>query len=156
MSEHDSELDRWEQSAVDFVTAYQRIPAERRTESIDGGWSARQVLQHLLEDEILFSTRMRAAIADPGSTILPFDAERYQASLAYVRVPDEVLLSALLALHTVNVELLRATPIAVWTQTVVHPEAGDQSVEQISTMFGDHIADHLNDLQNARLDGARR
>ena len=156
MSEHDMELDRWEQSAVDFVAVYQRIPAEQRTESIDGGWSALQVLQHLLDDEILFSTRMRAAIADPGGTILGFDAERYQTNLFYAQVPDQVLLEGLVSLRSINVGLLRALPNEGWLQTVMHPEAGDQSVEQISTMFGDHIADHRNDLQNAGLNGARR
>jgi hypothetical protein len=153
---HKSQLERWEQSADDFVAAYQRIPIVRRSESIDGGWSARQVLQHLLDDEILFSTRMRAAIASPGSSILPFDAERYQASLSYDVVPDEVLLDALFALRSVNIGLLRGLPDVVWDQTVVHPESGSQSVEQISVMFGDHIADHLSDLLRAGLDDARR
>lgn len=151
MGRHDSALDRWEQSAADFAAVYRQIPDQRRTESIDGGWSARQVLEHLLEDEILFSTRMRAAVADPGSTILPFDAERYRTKLSYELVPDNILLGGLIALRAVNVGLLRAQPDDVWTQTVVHPEAGNQSVEDISTMFGDHIADHLNDLQNAGL-----
>jgi hypothetical protein len=155
MSEHDVELDRWEQSAADFVAVYQRIPPEQRIESIDGGWSARQVLQHLLDDELLFSTRLRAAIAEPGSSILPFDAERYQSNLSYARVPDQTLLEGLVALRSVNVGLLRALPNEGWKQTVMHPEAGDQSVEQISTLFGDHIADHSNDLQNAGLDEAR-
>lgn len=156
MSGHGIELDRWGQLAVDFVAAYQRIPAEQRTASIDGGWSARQVLEHLLEDEILFSTRMRAAIADPGSVILPFDAERYQTNLPYALVPDAVLLDALVSLRTVNVGLLRALTDDAWSQAVAHPEAGDQTVEQISVMFGDHIAEHLKDLQSAGLHGERR
>lgn len=151
MSDHTTELDGWEQAAVDFATLYRQIPIEQRTLSIGGGWSARQILQHLLEDEILFSTRMRAAIAEPGSVVLPFDAARYQANLSYDQVPDETLLDGLIALRSVNVGLLRALPNAGWTQTVVHPESGDQSVEQISAMFGDHIADHLLDLQQAGL-----
>lgn len=156
MRGRDIELDRWAQSAVDFATAYERIPADQRSDAIAGGWSARQVLQHLLDDEILFSTRMRAAVADPGSAILSFDAERYQANLSYTQVPDQTLLDALVALRSVNVGLLRALPDDGWAQTVRHPEAGDQSVEQISVMFGDHIADHLHDLLKTGLGGAAR
>jgi hypothetical protein len=151
MTRHDPELDTWEQAAHAFVTVYRQIPVQRRTEPIAGGWSARQVLQHLLEDEILFSSRMRAAIADPGSTILSFDAKRYQTNLSYALVPDEVLIEALVSMRTVNVGLLRALPDDAWEQTVVHAEAGDQSVEFISTMFGDHIADHLRDVESAGL-----
>lgn len=156
MSAHDSELDRWEQAAHDFTALYPQIPAERRVKSIDGGWSARQVLHHLLEDETHFSTRLRAAIVEPGSTILPFDAARYQANLSYTLVPDEPLLAGLFALRSINGGLPRALPDESWEQTAAHPEAGDQSVEQISLMFGDHIADHLNDLQIVALERAAR
>jgi DinB family protein len=151
MSMHDSKLSAWESAPAEFVAFYRLIPRDSRTESIDGGWSARQVLQHLVEDEILFSTRVRAAIADPGSTILPFDAERYQSNLSYELVPDEVLIDALVALRAVNVGLLRALPDDAWSRTVEHPDAGEQSVELIATVFGGHIADHLNDLENAGL-----
>jgi hypothetical protein len=151
MSSYVPKLAEWDNSVADFVTIYRQIPVERRAESIDGGWSAREVLEHLLEDEILFATRMRAAIADPGSTILPLDPERYQANLSYAMVPDDVLLDALSALRAVNVGLLRALPDDAWGQTVRHPEAGDQSVESIATVFGDHVSDHLTDLQNAGL-----
>ena len=62
-----------------------------------------------------------------------------------------VLIEALVSMRTVNVGLLRALPDDAWEQTVVHAEAGDQSVEFISTMFGDHVADHLRDVENAGL-----
>ena len=156
MSSYDPKLAEWDDSVAEFVTVYRQIPMVRRTESIDGGWSAREVLQHLLEDEILFATRMRAAIADPGSTILPLDPERYQANLSYALVPDEVLLESLAALRAVNVGLLRALPIDAWGRTVRHPEAGDQSVESIATVFGDHVSDHLSDVKNAGLGTATR
>lgn len=152
MKSGDAKLAEWGESVAAFVSVYRQIPNDRRTEPIDGGWSAREVLQHLLEDEILFSTRMRAAIADPGSTILPLDPERYQVNLSYALVPDDTLLDALAALRTVNVGLLRALPDEAWQQSVRHPDAGDQSVELIATVFGDHVAEHLNDVKNAGLD----
>jgi len=156
MSSYDPRLTEWDNSVAEFVEVYRQIPIDRRTESIDGGWSAREVLQHLLEDEILFATRMRAAIADPGSTIVPLDPERYQANLSYALVPDEVLLESLAALRAVNVGLLRALPADAWGRTVQHPEAGDQSVELIATVFGDHVSDHLSDVKNAELGTATR
>lgn len=151
MGSYEPKLAEWDGSVAEFVTVYRHIPMDRRTESIDGGWSAREVLQHLLEDEILFATRMRAAIADPGSTILPLDPERYQANLSYALVPDEMLLESLASLRAVNVGLLRALPSDAWGRTVQHPEAGDQSVESIATVFGDHVSDHLSDVKNAGL-----
>ena len=116
---------------------------------------AHQILQHVLEYGILFSTRMRAAIADPSSTILPFDPVGYRTDLSYALVPDDMLLDAPLALRVVNIGWLRALPEDARQQKVAPPEAGDQSVEQIATSFGDHIADHRNDLQNAGLSRTR-
>ena len=156
MSDYDPRLAQWDDSVAEFVTVYRQIPTDRRTEPIDGGWSAREVLQHLLEDEILFATRMRAAIANPGSMILPFDPEKYQTNLSYALVPDEVLLESLAALRAVNVGLLRALPVDAWGRTVQHPETGEQSVESIATVFGDHVSDHLNDVINAGLGTATR
>lgn len=156
MNIHEPQLAAWENAVSQFVAAYRRIPATERTVSIAGGWSAREILQHLLEDEILFSTRVRAAIADPGSTIVPLDAERYQANLSYDLVSDEVLLDALEALRSVNIGLLRGLPDDAWDRAVSHPEAGDQTVELIGVMFGDHVSDHLRDLESARSSSATR
>lgn len=136
---------------TEFVMVYRQIPPDRRTEPIDGGWSSRQILQHLLEAEIVFSTRLRAAIANPGSTLAPFDQDRYEAVLPYGQIPDELLLDALAALRAVNIGLMRALPDDAWSQTVVHPEYGDQSLERIATVFGNHVSDHLQDIQNAGL-----
>ena len=80
---------------------------------------------------------------------------RYQTNLSYALVPDDMLLDAPLALRVVNIGWLRALPEDARQQKVAHPEAGDQSVEQIATTFGDHIADHRNDIQNAGLSRTR-
>lgn len=151
MSSHFAILADWSNAMTEFVMVYRQIPVERRTEAIEGGWSARQVLQHLLEAEIVFATRMRVALANPGGPILPFDQDLYEAVLPYGNVPDELLLDALGGLRAVNIALLRAAPDEAWNQTVIHPEYGDQTLERIATVFGNHVTDHLNDIQNAGL-----
>ncbi len=112
---------------------------------------ARQILQHLMETEILFSSRMRVAIADPGGAILPFDPDRYEASIPNDQVPDDLLLDALAALRSVNLSILRALPDDAWERSVQHPEAGSQTLDQIVQMFGNHVTDHLDDMKKAGL-----
>lgn len=151
MSSHYAQLADWSNTMTEFVMVYRNIPAETRTAPIDGGWSARQILQHLMETEILFSTRMRAAIAEPGSAILPFDQDLYEARVPNAQLPDELLLDALAALRAVNIAILRTLPDEVWEQTVQHPEVGPQTLDRITTVFGNHVGDHLNDMKNAGL-----
>ena len=151
MSNHYAQLAAWNNAMTEFVMIYRNIPVEKRTQPIDGGWSARQILQHLMETEILFSSRMRVAIADPGGAILPFDPDRYEASIPNDQVPDDLLLDALAALRSVNLSILRALPDDAWERSVQHPEAGSQTLDQIVQMFGNHVTDHLDDMKKAGL-----
>ena len=151
MSKHYAQLADWNNAMTEFVMVYRNIPAEKRSEPIDGGWSPRILLQHLMETEILFSTRMRAAIANPGAGVLPFDQDLYEARIPNNQLPDDLLLDALAGLRSVNIAILRALPDETWEQTVQHPEAGTQTLERIVTIFGNHVTDHLNDMKNAGL-----
>ncbi|MCA9859707.1 MAG: DinB family protein [Thermomicrobiales bacterium] len=151
MSSHGAQLAEWTNAMTEFVMVYRQIPAARRDEPIDGGWSARQILKHLLETELIFSARMRVAIANPGGQLAPFDPDLYEARISYDKVPDDLQLDALAALRSVNLSVLRNLPGDAWQQTVQHPEAGTQTLEKIVTVFGNHVSDHLADIVTAGL-----
>jgi hypothetical protein len=104
-----------------------------------------------MDTEIIFSTRMRAAIANPGSAILPFDQDLYEARIPNEHVPDDLLLDSLAALRAVNLAILRSLPEETWEQTVEHPEAGTQTLDRIVQVFGNHVSEHLNDMKSAGL-----
>lgn len=151
MNSHYAQLAEWNNAMTEFVMYYRSIPAPRRSQAIDGGWSARQILEHLFETELHFSSRMRVAIADPGSPVLAFDQDLYSARIPTDQVQDGLLLDALAALRGVNLAILRALPDSVWTQTIEHPENGTQSLETIVSIFGNHVSDHLDDLKKTGL-----
>ena len=151
MSSHYAQLADWNNAMTEFVMVYRNVSADKRMQPIDGGWSPRQLLQHLLESEIVFSTRMRTAIANPGGSILPFDQDLYEERIPVAEIPDELLLDALAALRAVNLAILRALPDDAWEQSVQHPEAGPQTLDRIANIFGNHVTDHLNDMKNAGL-----
>ncbi len=151
MNSHFAQLADWNNAMTEFVMIYRGIPAGRRAESIDGGWSAREILEHLLETELIFSTRMRVAIASPGTGIVPFDQDLYSERIPNGQVPDDLLLDALAALRGVNLAVLRTLPDETWEQTVQHPEAGTQTLERIVSVFGNHVSEHLADIKKAGL-----
>lgn len=151
MNSHFAQLAEWNNAMTEFVMVYRAVPAARRSEAIDGGWSARQILEHLLDAELIFSTRMRVAIAEPGKAIVPFDQDLYSARIPNGQIPDDLLLDALAALRGVNLAVLRALPDETWTQTVEHPEAGTQTLAKIVSVFGNHVSEHLDDIRKAGL-----
>lgn len=151
MNKHFAKLAEWNNAMTEFVMYYRAIPAARRSESIDGGWSARQILEHLFDTELIFSTRMRVAIAEPGKAIVPFDQDLYSARIPNGQVPDDLLLDALAAMRGVNLAILHALPDEAWEQTVEHPEAGTQTLERVVSVFGNHVSEHLDDMKRAGL-----
>lgn len=151
MNSHYAQLADWNNAMTEFVMYYRAIPAARRAESIAGGWSARQILEHLFEAELVFSTRMRVAIANPGSQLVVFDQDLYSERIPTGQVQDDLLLDGLAALRGVNLAVLRALPDESWELTAEHPENGTQSLERIVSVFGNHISEHLGDLKSAGL-----
>jgi uncharacterized damage-inducible protein DinB len=151
MNKQFAKLAEWNNAMTEFVMYYRAIPTARRSEPIADGWSARQILEHLLDTELIFSTRMRVAIAEPGKAIVPFDQDVYSDRIPNGKVPDDLLLDALAALRGVNLAVLHALPDETWKQTVEHPEAGTQTLEKIVSVFGNHVSEHLDDIKQAGL-----
>lgn len=151
MNRHFAQLAEWNNAMTEFVMVYRAIPAARRSEALDTGWSARQILEHLFEAELIFSTRMRVAIAEPGKAIVPFDQDLYSDRIPSKQVPDDLLLDALAALRGVNLAVLHALPDEAWEVTVEHPQAGAQTLEKIVSIFGNHVSEHLDDIKQAGL-----
>jgi hypothetical protein len=104
----------------------------------------------MLDSEIVFSTRLRAAITDPEPRVLPFLQDATNAMLPYQSVPVELLGQAFLMLRSTNTELLKALPEPAWESTIEHPERGTQPLAEIVRIFGEHIAAHMPELKAAR------
>ncbi len=146
-------LRQWDSDAERLTDVILAIPASQLDDVIAGEWSARQILSHLLDSEIVFGARLRAAIAQPGSAIAVFDQDAYASLIPYGDVPIDAVGAAFTALRRVNTAIALALPASAWEQTVEHPERGTQSLSAFTHVFGGHIASHLADLQTA--DSAR-
>lgn len=140
-------LRQWDSDALRITDVILSIPASQLDDVVAGEWSARQILSHLLDSELVFGARMRAAIAQQGSTIALFDQDAYTALLPYGDVPIDAVGAAFTALRRVNTAIALALPASTWEQTVEHPERGAQTLNAIAHVFGGHIASHLADLE---------
>ena len=141
------ELKQWDADAQRLTDMVLAMPASELDQSIAGEWSPRQVLAHLLDAEVVFSTRMRAAIVQPGSLIALFDQDEMAIRVPYTEVSIEAIGAAFTALRRINTAIALALPSSAWDETVEHPERGTQSLVTIARVFGPHISDHLPELQ---------
>ncbi len=145
-----NEIDEWEANARHITGLVLETAPEELDVVVAGEWSPRQILAHLLDSEIVFSTRLRAALSDPGSAVSPFDPDVLAAELPFKTIPIHLLGEAFLSLRATNTELMKVLPPPAWDQGIEHPERGHQRLREIARVFGDHFASHLPELVAAR------
>lgn len=110
-----------------------------------GKWTAHQIIVHVTQWELIFSTRLRLALARPGYVVQPTE----QDELLNVEAPavDTATASgAFEAVRRMNIGLVAAlTPVQRATK-VTHPERGEIDIEDLIVTLAGHGAHHLNQL----------
>jgi uncharacterized damage-inducible protein DinB len=121
-------------------------PRERDERSYaPGKWTARQILAHLAHAEMVFSTRLRFALAEERYAMQPFDQDNWMDVEPPVSALDA--LDAYTALRRMNLTLCRSLDDGRRTKAATHPQFGAVTVDWILTFFAGHERNHLPQLQ---------
>ncbi|PSH02946.1 MAG: metal-dependent hydrolase [Acidobacteria bacterium] len=115
----------------------------------EGGWTVRQVTHHLPDSHLNGYIRFKLALTEDNPTITTYN-EAAWAELADSRVtPIDVSLALAENLHARWVALLRTLRPEDWERTVVHPEHGVMSLDQMLGIYawhGRHHVAHITEL----------
>lgn len=106
-----------------------------------GKWTARQLLAHLAQAEIVFANRLRFGATTGVYVVQPFDQDDWMN--VDVDAAPAASLEAYLALRALNVALCRSLTPAQRSRTFVHPEAGTIDLHWLITYFAGHDRHHL-------------
>lgn len=107
-----------------------------------GGWTARQVVHHVVDSHINAYLRTKFALSDAGTAIKPYP-EAVWAEMADSRTAPVGLSLALLdALHERWLIVLRSVTADQWSQTIVHPERGPMTLDDVLAMYEWHSRHH--------------
>lgn len=115
----------------------------------DGGWTVRQVVHHLPDSHINAYTRMKLALTEDTPTIKPYD-EAAWARLSDSRLPIEVSLTLLEALHARWTVLLQSIPDQGWKRRFNHPDNGPTTLEQSLATYEWHSRHHVAHITKLR------
>jgi hypothetical protein len=110
-----------------------------------GKWSARDILCHLADCEIVFAFRLRQALAEDHHVIQPFDQERWART--YRAADAEAALATFAAIRSWNVALLKTLAPEQLARRLTHPERGEMSFDVIVETMGGHDLNHLKQLE---------
>lgn len=111
-----------------------------------GKWTAHQVLVHVTQWELIFSTRIRTALAIPNYVVQPMD----QDDLLNIEAPvvDAAMAAAAFeSVRRMNIALVSALTPAQRATAITHPERGTIDIEDLIVTLAGHGAHHLNQLR---------
>ena len=130
-------------AAIEVMT--RQWPRERyEMAHAPGKWTARQVLVHLAQTEMVLATRLRFTLADADYVIQPFDQDDWMR--AEPDGPAVDALQAYLALRRMTLSLCRTLSSEQRSRTATHVEFGRIDVEWLLAWLAGHELNHLPQL----------
>lgn len=110
-----------------------------------GKWSAREIVCHLADCEMVFAYRLRQTLAEDHHVIQPFDQEKWAAT--YFAYPMDAALAVFRGVRDWNLAFLRSVPPDAQGKLVTHPERGEMTFTTIVETMAGHDLNHLGQLE---------
>ncbi len=110
-----------------------------------GKWSAREIICHLADCEIVFAYRLRQTLAEDRHVIQPFDQDKWAAVYAAYDAP--AALAVFSSLRRWNISFIHAVPAEAFSKRVTHPERGEMTFKELVETMGGHDLNHVKQLE---------
>lgn len=112
---------------------------------VPGKWSAREIVCHLADCEVMFGVRLRQTLSEDHHVIQPFDQERWAAQYGAYSLDEALALFG--AMRGWNLALLRRVKPEDYGKPVTHPERGAMTFRAIVETMAGHDLNHLAQLE---------
>jgi len=116
-----------------------------------GGWTVKQVVHHVPDSHMNAYSRFKLALTEDQPTIKPYDEAKWAELPDSQRVPIDVSLNLLDALHQRWVPLMRAMDAADFNRTLMHPEHNRvMTLAQLLGLYAWHGRHHVAHITSLR------
>ena len=115
--------------------------AQLDTEYRPGGWTVRQVAHHVPDSHANALIRFKLALTEDSPTIRPYYENRW-AMLGDAKLPVDVSLRLITAIHERWVALLESMSHEDFNRKLIHPESGEWTLEEFLAMYAWHSRHH--------------
>jgi len=112
-------------------------------------WTARMVVHHLADSEMMSAMRLRRLIAEEHPVIEGYDEPRFARRLFYDDLPIDPALAALAAARATSVQILERLADDQWAREGVHTESGRYGVEDWLRIYAAHAHEHADQIRRA-------
>jgi uncharacterized damage-inducible protein DinB len=115
------------------------------------GWTVKQVVHHVPDSHLNAYTRFKLALTEIDPTIKPYDEAKWAELPDSQRVPIDVSIDLLEALHTRWVALLKAMDAADFNRAFIHPEHNRTfTLAQLLALYAWHGRHHVAHITSLR------
>jgi DinB superfamily len=132
---------------ADMAAALDRLPPGGLEQPYrDGGWTGRQVVNHVADSHLNAYTRFKLALTEDNPTIKTYE-EQLWAELVDGRTADPSLsLGILRGIHARLTMVLESLTAEQFARPAVHPSNGPTSIDGLLQMYAWHSRHHLGHL----------
>jgi hypothetical protein len=135
-----------EETSVQIDRLVRSWPRQRDEQSYaPGKWTARQLLVHLANIEMVFSIRLRFALTSDGYVVQSFEQDDWMR--VEPPMPALTALDAYLGMRRMNLQLCRALTPDQRKRTLTHPEFGVIDIDWLLAWCAGHERHHLPQLE---------
>jgi hypothetical protein len=115
------------------------------------GWTVRQVVHHVPESHMQAYCRFKLALTEDVPTVKPYEESEWAKLPDVPRIPIEVSLTLLDALHARWVILLESTSAADFARSYFHPGYNrSYTLSQVTAMYAWHGKHHVAHITSLR------
>lgn len=110
-----------------------------------GKWTARQLLVHLAQIEMVFNVRLRFALAADGYVVQTFEQDDWMA--IEPPLPALMALDAYVTMRRMNLQLCRSLTADQRRKLFTHPEHGQVDIDWLMGWCAGHERHHLPQIE---------
>ena len=110
-----------------------------------GKWSAKEILCHLADCEVVFAYRLRQTVAEDHHVIQPFDQDKWAAS--YAAYDGGAALAVFSSLRQWDILFIKSVSPETMTKRVMHPERGELTFKELVETMAGHDINHLEQME---------
>ncbi|QYK52428.1 MAG: DinB family protein [Fimbriimonadaceae bacterium] len=122
------------------------IPAERwDTVTEEDRFTLREAIAHLADWEPIMRERIQTALSQPGTTIVAMDEGDRAVEMNYLESDPFEQAQWFVEEREKTIELIQST-LSGWQNTVIHPERGEMSAQDLANLLLGHDCYHIEHL----------